>query len=135
MRGRSRKRYAILTIFIMVVGLVSRRVGYLLPAFMNMYVGDVLWALMVFFGIAFLVPKLPTYQIWLISLGFCWFIEVTQLYHAPWIDAIRATTVGGLILGFGFLWSDIVAYGVGTLIGALLDKYLFRSAKTKDRHL
>ncbi|MDJ1631891.1 DUF2809 domain-containing protein [Bacillus velezensis] len=33
-----------------------------------------------------------------------------QLYHAPWIDAIRSDTLGGLILGWQFVWSDIFAY-------------------------
>jgi hypothetical protein len=30
-------------------------------------------------------------------------IDLIQLYHAPWIDSIRQTTLGGLILGFGFI--------------------------------
>lgn len=40
-------------------------------------------------------------------------IELSQLYHALWIDAIRNTTLGGLIIGFGFLWSDLVCYTIG----------------------
>ena len=40
-------------------------------------------------------------------------VELSQLYHAPWIDSIRQTTLGGLILGFGFLWSDLACYAVG----------------------
>lgn len=121
---RNRKQLAILTIVVLLLGLVSRKAGFLFPAFVHMYLGDMLWALMIFFGVAFLFPKLTTRRIWLFSLGFCWFIEITQLYHAPWIDAIRATTLGGLVLGFGFLWSDMIAYVVGTAFGALIDNYL-----------
>ena len=51
-------------------------------------------------------------------------IEISQLYHAPWIDSIRATTLGGLILGFGFLWSDLICYTVGIVIGAIIDKII-----------
>lgn len=130
MEGRSRKLYAFLTIIVMVLGLLSRKAAFLLPDIVTMYLGDALWALMIFFGAAFLFPKLKTSRIWLLSLLFCWFIETTQLYHAPWIDAIRATTLGGLILGFGFLWSDIIAYTVGTLVGALLDYYLVRKTRS-----
>ena len=48
-------------------------------------------------------------------------VEVSQLYHAPWIDSIRHTTLGGLILGFDFLWSDLVCYAVGVGLGVLVD--------------
>ncbi|MGC1717640.1 MAG: DUF2809 domain-containing protein [Isosphaeraceae bacterium] len=43
------------------------------------------------------------------------------MYHAPWIDSIRQTTLGGLILGFGFLWSDLACYAVGVVLGVLVD--------------
>ncbi len=34
---------------------------------------------------------------------------------------IRQTTLGGLILGFGFLWSDLVCYALGVELGVLVD--------------
>jgi hypothetical protein len=129
MRRRSRKLSAFLTVLVMLAGLTSRRIAYLLPEVITTYLGDVLWALMIFLGIAFLFPKLKTSRIWLIALLFCWFIEVTQLYHAPWLDAIRETTIGGLVLGFGFLWSDILAYTIGTLIGVFIDRWLLYREK------
>jgi len=43
------------------------------------------------------------------------------LYHAPWIDAARATRLGALDLGYGFLWSDLVCYLVGAVGAAILD--------------
>jgi Protein of unknown function (DUF2809) len=46
--------------------------------------------------------------------------EVSQLWHTPWLDAIRHTTVGRLMLGLGFLWSDLVCYAVGTIIAFCL---------------
>lgn len=49
----------------------------------------------------------------IISLAFCFSIEISQLYHAEWIDQIRDTSLGGLVLGYGFLWSDIAAYTLG----------------------
>ena len=48
-------------------------------------------------------------------------IEISQLYHAPWIDSIRRTTLGGLILGFGFLWSDLACYAVGVGLGVIIE--------------
>lgn len=54
----------------------------------------------------------------------CWAIEIFQLYQAPWINEIRATLPGKLILGSGFLWSDMVAYVVGAALGMWIDIWL-----------
>ena len=59
---------------------------------------------------------------------FCYGIEVSQLYHAEWIDSIRATTLGGLVLGYGFLWSDLVAYTIGVGVGFLFE-FILRTNK------
>jgi hypothetical protein len=58
----------------------------------------------------------------LLSLLFCFMIEISQLYQAEWINDIRNTRLGGLILGQGFLWIDIVAYTAGVIIGALFER-------------
>lgn len=57
----------------------------------------------------------------IISLIFCFIIEISQLYHAEWIDRIRDTSLGGLVLGYGFLWSDIGAYTVGITACAAIE--------------
>jgi hypothetical protein len=51
-------------------------------------------------------------------------VEISQLYHAPWIDSIRQTALGGLVLGFGFLWTDLVCYSVGIFIGSFTEWWL-----------
>src|SRR5207237_49913 len=53
-----------------------------------------------------------------VALAYSCAIEVSQLYHAPWIDAIRRTLPGALVLGYGFLWSDLVCYAAGVALGA-----------------
>ena len=72
----------------------------------------------------FYLTKNLLYSFIVISIIFSYGIEISQLYHAPWIDSIRATTLGGLILGFGFLWSDLICYTVGIVIGAIIDKFI-----------
>lgn len=117
---RNRLLYLILTIIVMILGLLSRKIENL-PEIISSYSGDILWALMVFLIIAFIFNKKST--IFTISwvIIFSYSIEISQLYHAPWIDAIRNTTLGGLILGFGFLWSDLVCYTIGIIIGIIID--------------
>ena len=88
------------------------------------YSGDTLWALMVFLGMAFVLYKKPTWVIGISAFFFAYGIELSQLYHAPWIDQIRGTTLGGLVLGYGFLWSDLVCYTVGIALGIGIDYFI-----------
>ncbi|MGE7871026.1 DUF2809 domain-containing protein [Bacillus paramycoides] len=118
---RNRILYAIFTIIVIVLGLSSRKFAYALPDILNAYLGDALWALMIFTGFGFLFPKIETKKLAIISLIFCYGIEISQLYHAEWIDSIRATTLGRLVLGYGFLWSDLVAYTIGIGVGMLCE--------------
>ena len=67
-------------------------------------------------------PEQSTRTVAFLAMAFSIAIELSQLYHAPWIDSIRQTTLGGLILGFGFLWSDLACYAVGVGLGVLLER-------------
>ncbi|EJV80552.1 DUF2809 domain-containing protein [Bacillus cereus] len=123
---RNRVVYARFTIVVIILGLSSRKFAFALPHLLNDYLGDALWALMIFTGFGFLFPKTETKKLAFISLMFCYGIEASQLYHAEWIDSIRATTLGGLVLGYGFLWSDVVAYTIGVGVGILCEFMLRR---------
>lgn len=123
---RNRLLYAIFTIIVIILGLSSRKFAFALPELLNDYLGDALWALMIFIGFGFLFPKIETKKLAFISLIFCYGIEMSQLYHAEWIDNIRATTLGGLVLGYGFLWSDLVAYTIGVGVGFIFEFILQR---------
>jgi len=103
-----------------ILGIGSRRYAHELPGFAA-YAGDTLWALVAFLGIGLLLPKASTWRIAFLAMSFSVIIEVSQLYHASWIDSIRQTTKGGLILGFGFLWSDLACYAVGVGMGVMTE--------------
>jgi hypothetical protein len=104
-----------------LLGISSRRYAHLLPGFIAAYSGDTLWALAAFLGTGLVLPRASTRTIALLAMIFSVAIELSQLYHAPWIDSIRQTTLGGLILGFGFLWSDLSCYAVGVGLGVMID--------------
>jgi hypothetical protein len=105
-----------------VLGLGSRRFGSALPGFIATYAGDILWALALFLFLGLILPRLETGRVAALTLAGSLLVELSQLYHAPWIDSVRQTTVGGLVLGFGFLWSDLVCYAVGVGIGVALER-------------
>lgn len=70
---------------------------------------------------AVLLARKPVWLVSLCALVFSYGIEFSQIYHAPWIDSVRATTLGGLVLGQGFLVSDLICYAAGILIALLID--------------
>jgi threonine/homoserine/homoserine lactone efflux protein len=124
--------YLLLAILTMLVGLASRRFRQHLPTFIGEYSGDVLWALMLFLVVSFVLAGRPLFQRCIISLVLAFAVEVSQLYHAPWIDSIRNTTLGGLVLGFGFLWSDLVCYMLGVAAGVFADRFLWLPAQREN---
>jgi hypothetical protein len=111
----------LLIVLAIALGLGSRRFGRSLPDLVATYAGDTLWALVVFLGLGLLLRRASTWVVTLAALTFSGLIEVSQLHHAPWIDSIRRTTLGGLVLGSGFLWSDLACYAVGVGMGVLIE--------------
>ena len=109
---RKRIIYLLLTLVVMCLGLSSRRYTEYLPSFIANYAGDTLWSTMVYLGISFLFNKLSIRKVTIISLIFSYTIEISQLYQASWINEIRSTLLGSLILGHGFLFSDLIYYTI-----------------------
>ncbi len=105
--NRTRFRYLVVAGLVIALGLASRRYAAVLPVFLARYAGDTIWAVMVFVGVALMAPGWSSLRVAVAALVVSYSIEGSQLYHAPWIDALRHTRVGGLVLGFGFLWSDV----------------------------
>lgn len=115
---RSRLVYAWLIVLVVVLGLLSRHYRAYLPDWLATNTGDVLWALCVYLVLGWLRPAAPVPRVALAALLFSYAIECSQLYHAPWIDAVRQTPMR-LILGSGFIWSDLLCYTIGIALGVL----------------
>ena len=107
--------FIVLAAVAMLLGLASRRYRSSLPSFVAENAGDALWTVLVYCGISFCVPHAKIISRAAMTLGFAYAIEFGQLYHAPWIDSVRDTTLGGLVLGFQFVWVDLIRYAVGVL--------------------
>lgn len=116
-----------MAIFItMLLGLFSRSEIVPMPQFVLLYVGDGIWAMLVFWLVCCLKPDWPLKYRVAAALAFAYAIEFSQFYQADWLNQIRHTRLGGLILGFSFLPSDLVAYTIGIAVGAGLEHFLIR---------
>lgn len=123
--NRPRFLYIVLLLLTVLLGLASRRFPAYMPPWVELYMGDVLWALMVFLLLGLFFPKKSTGTLAAVALLFSLGIELSQFYHAPWIDELRAYRLGGLVLGFGFRWSDLVCYTIGVGLGLVFERLRF----------
>ncbi len=129
---KKRVLYFIITSLVMLMGLLSRKFMFIFPKNIAPFVGDMFWAMMVYFGFRFLLPKLALLKSFNIALIFSFAIEISQLYQSNWINTIRKTTIGGLVLGHGFLWMDLISYTIGVIIAVIIDKALSHAKSNKE---
>nr|WP_138755363.1 DUF2809 domain-containing protein [Paenibacillus sinopodophylli] len=113
----------------MLLGYSSRHYAERLPEFVAVQMGDTLWASMVYFGIRMLGASVRLRVSVLLSFLFCFGIEFSQLYQAEWIQVIRGTTWGALVLGSGFLTVDLIRYTVGIGIAYGIDGLLLHKRR------
>jgi len=118
--------YLIAIVITMLLGLASRKFSHLLLSFVAQNAGDILWAMMVYFGFRLLLVRKNTLPAIVLSFLFSFGIEFSQLYQEDWINQIRGTLLGALVLGKGFLTVDLIRYTAGIIIATVLDKVVLR---------
>jgi hypothetical protein len=121
---KTRLTWFILVIITIILGLLSRHI-----AGIPLFIGDILWATMIYFGFRFLFIYKSVKFIIIASLLFCYAIEFSQLYQAPWINNIRHTVIGGLVLGEAFLWGDLLSYTVGVALAVLVERLIIKRSE------
>ncbi len=126
---RSRPAYALAVTLVIGIGLLWRSKLLPLPQFVAKYGGDSLWALVVFLCFGFAFPRGSTIRLALVAVGFSWSVEFLQLYHAPWIDGIRSTRLGHLVLGNVFNLPDLLAYVVGVAVGVWAEQAFLKDGQ------
>lgn len=131
MTANSSKRitYAVLLAATIALGLFSR--SHFIPesSSFGTYAGDTLWSLAVFWTLAIIAPRIKTQWLLVAALLISLTVELSQLYHAEWIDRIRANKLAALFLGNTFIWTDLACYTAGAFLGAIVDYQLVRKER------
>lgn len=122
-------RYLTGLLLIILAGLLIRKYQYLFPLYINLYLGDFLWAIALYLSISIVLPNQNIITKILLALAISYSIELSQLWHTPWLEQMRSYTLVRLITGVGFLWSDIVAYSLGIFCVAISDLIVYASCR------
>ena len=96
---------------LIALGLLSRRVKFVPAA-----CGDALWAMMVYCCFRIVLIRKPMVISAAAALITSFVIEFSQMLTPDWLVKIRSTFLGHMLLGQGFLWSDLLAYTLGIAV-------------------
>ena len=126
-KGRRRGGAQLATLLVVIaLGLASRAYAAHLPVFVARYAGDTLWATAVFLLLGLIRPTARTIHLVIGAAVIALVVELSQLAHPDWLEALRRQPGVGLILGYDFLVSDLACYAAGILIGATVDVGMIR---------
>ena len=125
--------YCAISIFLTWLALATRSHHQWFSPLLIEYGGDVIWAGMFLFFLRMIFLKIPLWKLALINYALGVADEFTQLYRAPWANQVRATTLGRLLFGAGFLWSDILCYAIGSLL-AFAAIWTFETIADRQTH-
>ena len=123
---RVRVRYFALALATIIVGLLVHTQGNALGSVSRDVLGDALWGAMIVWLVSVAAPQARLAFRIIAAYLVCVTVEVSQLFHTPALDAVRATFVGRLVLGSGFDPRDLAAYALGIAVAALLETLVFR---------
>jgi hypothetical protein len=127
--ARQRLKYVGLGVATLVAGLLMRFAPLGLPWFVVKYGGSTMWALMVYWVLAFVWPRSNVRWLAVAAGVIAALVEFQRLYHSSGLDAFRHSLAGILLLGNLFSARDIVAYWLAIALGAVVDGRWVRAAR------
>lgn len=115
---RNQRRILVLALGgVVLLGLASKGYGGPGAAWVNHAVGGIPYVVFWIGLVALLQPNWPPAAIALGVFAATVAVECLQLWQPAWLQTIRATLPGRLVLGSQFAWGDLPYYGVGALVG------------------
>ena len=100
--------------------------------FIRPLLGDVLVVILIFF---FLRSFLTTKTQWLAlgTLAFAWVIEFAQYFQIVRHLGLQDNAIARVVIGTVFDWKDLVAYTIGVVIAAAIDRQWLKGIPAQNR--
>lgn len=108
--------YLVLFAFCTWLALATRRHHEWFHPFVVEYAGDTIWAGMFVFLLRAILPKAKLWKLVLFTYVAGVLVELQQLLQWEWLVTLRHTYLGKLLLGLGFVSTDLICYAVGVLL-------------------
>jgi hypothetical protein len=116
--------YLMMMLLAALFGILSRSEQINFPYSIKTFAGDTMWAFAAYFLVRLFLINKKIISVFMGAYGLSLFVELSQLLKWDILVAFRNTTIGGLLIGFGFHWEDLICYLAGCLIALVID-YLF----------
>lgn len=123
-RPRSVSRLLLLLAVTIGLGLGSRRPEWGWPDLVRAHAGDALWTVAVYGSLALVFRRAAPARLFAAALAISLVVELSQLLSFPWLDALRSTLPGRLLLGQGWQWGDLPRYAAGAVLAWAIDRAL-----------
>ena len=123
MSGRDRARLFAIAAFVLVLGYWLRFYGPA-PLMLQDMAGGTAYVLFWILILTALKPNFAALRLTALVLLTTCVLEVLQLWHPAWLEAIRRTLPGRLLLGTTFEWLDFPPYFAGASAGWILLRLL-----------
>jgi Protein of unknown function (DUF2809) len=102
---------------------------------LNDFLGGVAYEIFWILLVMFLFPQWSPFWV---ALGVCLAtcaLEFLQLWQPPFLQAMRSTLAGRLVLGNAFTWTDFINYFIGSFLGWGMMRSLSRFQSLPPRRL
>ncbi|MQY08959.1 DUF2809 domain-containing protein [Actinomadura macrotermitis] len=106
----------------------------LVPGDVGGYLGDALYAVLIYLLLLFARPAAAAPRLWAAATAVCWLIEAAQLTGWP-AELSEKSVLARLVLGSGFNAGDLAAYAAGAAAAAALHTLAARRRADGDEQL
>ena len=122
-----RRRLGLMTALLVPIGVATKLVAVPAAAWIVANLGGAVyvafWTLLVLTA----RPDLRPARVALVALLLTSAVEVLQLWHPPWLEAVRDTLPGRALLGRHFSWVDFPFYVLGAVAAVALSRLARRA--------
>ena len=118
-----RQTHAVTALLLVPVGLATK-LDFASGTWIAANAGGVLYVMFWSLLVGSALPRSKPTNVCVTVLGLTCIVEVLQMVEWPWLEALRATRPGQLLLGSTFSWVDFPFYAAGALSSWLLMQWL-----------
>ncbi len=120
-------------VFTVIFGLATKFYEGMFSEWLNNSFSSIFYEAFWIFLVIFIRPQLPPGWVALWVFIVTSFLEFIQLWKPPFLQAIRATLIGRLLLGNTFVWWDFLYYILGCTLTWIFLRYFQSYQEGKNR--